>query len=178
MGDKPSIAENILEHAERLFLQYGIRSVTMDDIARVLSISKKTIYQHFQDKNEIVFRVSQQVFAKERKLMNEFHQQSKDVVHEMVLISKYLREHVAKINPAAMSDLEKFYKEAWQIFLTFKQEELKLIESTIRKGIKEGFFRSGINPQVLAILRLETVELMFDQHIFPRDQFDSQEVQM
>lgn len=169
--------KRILENAEHLFFQYGIRSVTMDDIAHALSISKKTIYQHFKDKNEIVLRVSERVFAKERQLMSEFQQQSRDVVHEIVLASKYLREHVVKIHPSVISDLQKFYKDAWQVFLAFKQEELTFIEGTIRKGMQEGFFRSDINPRVLAVLRMETVELIFNQQAFPREQFDSEEVQ-
>lgn len=170
--------ERVLEKAEELFFQYGIRSITMDDIARALSISKKTIYQHFKDKDEIVFRVSQRIFAKERQLMNDLHKRSENVIHEMALISKYVREHVAKVNPSALSDLQKFYKNAWEVFLTFKQEELELIEDTIKKGMAEGFFRADINPRVLAIFRLETVELIFNQHLFPRERFDPQEVQM
>ena len=169
--------ERILEAAEALFMQYGVRSVTMDDIAKELSISKKTIYQHFKDKEEIVLRVAERVFAKEKQIMNRMHDQGENVIHEMVLISKYLREHVATVNPSALFDLQKFYKDAWEVFQVFQQECLTLIEETIRKGMNEGYFRKAINPKVLSILRSETITLSFNQHLFPREQFDPQEVQ-
>ena len=178
MNELSDIEERILTAAETLFLQYGIRSVTMDDIAKALAVSKKTIYQHFKDKDEIVLEVSERIFLKEKELMNRMHEQGETVIHEMVLLSKYLREHVATVNPSAMYDLQKFYKEAWQVFLAFQQDCLKLIEDTIIKGIAEGYFRSDINPKILAILRSETITLSFDQQLFPREQFDPQEVQM
>jgi AcrR family transcriptional regulator len=167
----------ILHTAESLFFQYGIRSVTMEDIARELSISKKTIYQFFKDKDEIVLKVSQQVFAKEQAKMNQIHEQGENVIHEMVLISRYIRAHVAEANPSAVHDLQKFYPEAWETFLGFKLECLHLIESTLKKGMVEGYFRSDINPRVLAILRSETIELSFSQQLFPRQEFEPQGVQ-
>lgn len=178
MPEVALIDDRILEKAEVLFMQYGVRSVTMDDIARALSISKKTIYQHFKDKDAIVLRVAERIFAKERQIMNRMHNQGENVIHEMVLISKYLREHVSTINPSALFDLKKFYKEAWDVFLIFKQEWLQLIEETMRKGVAEGYFRPEINPKILSIFRSETITLSFDQQLFPRDQFDPQEVQV
>ena len=137
----------ILHTAESLFFQYGIRSVTMEDIAKELSISKKTIYQYFKDKDEIVLKVSKQVFVKELAQMHHIHEQCENVIHEMVLISRYIRQHVAEANPSAMHDMQKFYPEAWRVFLTFKNESLNLIESTIKKGMSEGYFRTGNKPQ-------------------------------
>ena len=167
----------ILHTAESLFFQYGIRSVTMEDIAKELSISKKTIYQFFKDKDEIVLKVSRQIFAKEQAKMNQIHEQGENVIHEMVLISRYIRAHVAEANPSAMHDLQKFYPEAWKTFLVFKLQSLHLIESTLKKGMVEGYFRSDINPRILAILRSETIELSFSQHLFPRQEFEPLEVQ-
>lgn len=169
--------ERVLRTAEDLFFQYGIRSVTMEDIARELSISKKTIYQYFKDKDEIVLKVSKQIFDKELAQMNQIHEQGENVIHEMVLLSSYIREHVAEANPSAMHDLQKFYPEAWRVFLVFKQACLNLIESTIEKGMTEGYFRPEVNPKILAILRSETIELSFNQQLFPREEFEPQEVQ-
>lgn len=172
-----TISERILAETESLFMQYGIRSVTMDDISRALAISKKTIYQHFKDKDEIVLRVAERVFEKERQIMSQMHEQGENVIHEMVLISKYIREHVSSTNPSAIHDLQRFYKEAWDIFLAFQQDSLKLIEDTISKGMVEGYFRSDINARILAIYRSETISLSFDQRLFPRKQFDPRLVQ-
>ena len=169
--------ERILVQSEILFMQYGIRSVTMDDLSRALSISKKTIYQHFKDKDEIVLKVSERVFAKEQQALNHMHEQGENVIHEMVLISKHIREHVSSTNPAALHDLQKFYKEAWEVFLSFQQECVRLIEEIITKGITEGYFRSSINAHVLAVFRTESISLSFDQRLFPQNKFDPREVQ-
>ena len=177
MSEVATLDERILSTAESLFLQYGIRSITMDDISKGLAISKKTIYQHFKDKDEIVLRVAERVFAKEKQIMNHMHEQGENVVHEMVLISKYIREHIASINPSAMHDLQKFYKQAWGVFLFFQQECLQLIEDTITKGIHEKYFRQDINARILAIFRSETISLSFDQQLFPQNEFDPREVQ-
>lgn len=149
----------------------------MEDIAKELSISKKTIYQFFKDKDEIVLRVSRQIFDKERARLRQTHELGENVIHEMVLISRYIREHVGEANPSAMHDMQKFYPEAWRVFLAFKKESLNFIESTIEKGITEGYFRPEINPKILAILRSETIVLSFDQQLFPRKEFEPQEVQ-
>ena len=146
MSEAAIIEDRVIEKAEMLFMQYGVRSVTMDDISKALSISKKTIYQHFKDKDEIVLRVAERIFAKERQIMNRMHDQGENVIHEMVLISKYLREHVATKNPSALSDLQKFYSDAWNVFLIFKQEWLQLIEETMRRGVEEGYFREDDQP--------------------------------
>ena len=172
-----TINERILSEAESLFMQYGIRSVTMDDISRSLSISKKTIYQHFKDKDEIVLRVAERVFEKENEMMNQLHEQGENVIHKIVLISKHIREHVAAANPAAMYDLKKFYKEAWDVFLSFQQGSVQFIEDTIVKGMEEGYFRSDINARILAVFRVETISLSFDQQLFSRERFDPLEVQ-
>lgn len=177
MGDLTT-DERILHTAEGLFFQYGIRSVTMEDIAKELSISKKTIYQFFKDKDEIVLRVSRQIFNKERARMHQIHEQGENVIHEMVLISRYIREHVGEANPSAMHDMQKFYPDAWRFFLSFKKDSLNLIESTIEKGVAEGYFRPEVNPKILAILRSETIVLSFDQQLFPRKDFEPQDVQV
>lgn len=169
--------ERILNAAEGMFFRYGIRSVTMEDIARELSISKKTIYQYFKDKDEIVLRVSRQIFEKERAMLFKIQKEGENVIHEMVLISHYIRQHVAEANPSAMHDLQKFHPEAWKSYLAFKKESLSIIESTIEKGIVEGYFRSDAHPKILAIVRSESIELSFNEQLFPRREFEPQEVQ-
>lgn len=178
MRDSTGSEKRILEKAEQLFLQYGIRSVTMDDISKELSMSKKTIYQHFKDKDAIVLEVTKRVFSAQKQIMNHIHQRGESVIQEMVLLSNYLREHIASVNPTAMYDLQKFYKEAWNVFRAFQQECLVQIEDVINRGIQEGCFRPDIDARIVAILRAETISLSFDQQLFPRERFAPREVQI
>ncbi len=177
MVSTDSTEERILEGVDELFFRHGIRRVTMDDIAQHLSISKKTIYQHFKDKDEIVLKVVRRFFNHQKVLMDKFHQQAQNVIHEIVLISEYWRACVSAINPLMLFDLHKFYTKAWQIYLDFKKEELGVIEKTLQKGVDEELFRPNIDPHILAVLRIETVELTFDEEIFPRRKFSAQQVQ-
>lgn len=171
--------EEIVQTAENLFLAYGVRSVTMDDISKKLAISKKTIYQHYRDKDEIVCRVTQRFLEREKKMVLEIKDKAQDAIHELILISKYLREHLQNVNPSVLFDLQKYHRGAWSIYLKFKEKVfLNAVEETLARGIKEEVFRENINIQVLAILRVEEIQMLFDSDIFPRDKFNFKEVQM
>ncbi len=171
--------EEIVKTAEDLFLTYGVRSVTMDDISRKLAISKKTIYQHYKDKDEIVCRVTKRVLKREKEMISATKEQAHNAIHELVMISRYLKEHAQTINPSVLFDLQKYHREAWCIYLKFKEIVfLQAIRETLQRGIQEGYFRKDIDVEVLSILRIEEIQLTFDNQVFPRDQFDNREVQL
>lgn len=171
--------EEIVETAEDLFMAYGVRSVTMDDISRKLAISKKTIYSHYKDKDEIVQIVTRRFLDREKQMMIEMKEKSYDAIHELMMVSKYIREHLQNINPSALSDLEKYYRHAWNIYLKFKEKVfLQAITETLERGIREGYFRKDINVEILSLLRIEEAQMIFNNKIFPREKFDFMEVQM
>jgi len=173
------IQEKINETADRLFHKYGIRSVSMDDIARELSISKKTIYQYFKDKEEIVILGVKTHIEREKKEFGEILSSSINALDEMVSFSKCLRKHMGEINPSLLFDLQKFHPAAWDLWLDFKHGFIKeTVINVIIRGKKDGLFRQELNEQVLATYRIQTVEMTFDQNIFPNEKFDFVELQM
>lgn len=173
------VKENIIVTAEGLFLRYGFKRVTMDDIAREMAISKKTIYQYFKDKNEIVCSVTEQYLQKENREIEALEAESENVIEYLVKLSKQLRKHIAVVHPAAMDDLRKYFPQGWKIFTRYKREYfLTSMIKLLKKGMEEGYFRKEMNPEVLAIMRMEQIPLSFDQNIFPRDRFEFAEVQM
>jgi len=173
------IREHILATAYQLFKTYGIRSVTMDDLSKELSMSKKTIYQHFKDKDEIVFITTQMAMEHEKECINTIQQQSKNSIDELIMLTKFMREHIGNINPSALFDIKKYYREAWQLYLKFKEEVFtEGVKTSLKRGIAEGYFRENINPDILAVFRVEMLQLTFDDAIFPRSKFDFREVQM
>ncbi|MEM9340054.1 MAG: TetR/AcrR family transcriptional regulator [Bacteroidota bacterium] len=170
--------EKILQDAEELFLRYGVRSVTMDDVARESSMSKKTLYQYFDNKDKLVSEVALQHLKKERKEFEEIERTAKDAIHEIFLVTLCLRKHIYKANPTLLHDMQKYHAEAWGYYLDFKNTYVRgYIERNIKKGMEEGFFRSNIDAAVLSILRVEEVQLIFNTKIFPPSQFDFAEVQ-
>lgn len=171
--------EKILEGAHALFIQYGVRSVSMDDVARALSVSKKTLYQHFRNKDELVTEVVRLHMEGEMKEFTVIAESSSNAIEELFKLSKCMREHVFKINPSLLYDLQKYHAEAWEIFQEFKKKFIVgQIKDNLERGIKEGNYRQEIDPNVMAILRMEIVQLVFNDQVFPRAEFDFVEVQM
>lgn len=173
------IRQNIISTAEDLFVRYGFKRVTMDDIAREMTMSKKTIYQFFKDKNEIVCAATEEHLRKEEEHMQQLEQESENVIEFLVKMTKMLRQHVATVNPGAIMELQKYFPEGWVIFLNYKKKVfIHSLVRTLTRGQQEGYFRQDFNPDILALLRMEEVQICFDNRIFPRDRFDFAEVQM
>ena len=173
------LREKIIEGAQALFIQYGIRSVSMDDVARALSMSKKTLYQHFSNKNELVTDAVENYMKGEMQEFADIQDHSSNSIEELYNLSKCMREHVFKINPSMLYDLQKYHADAWEIFQQFKNRFLRgQIMDNINKGVQEGYYRPEIDPRVIAVLRLETVQMAFNDQIFPRMEFNFLEVQM
>ena len=171
--------EKILNDAEELFVRYGVRSVTMDDVARSASMSKKTLYQYFDNKDKLVSEVSLNHLKKETAEFEEIESVSQDAIHEIILVTLCLRKHVFKMNPSLLYDMQKYHAEAWGHYLNFKNTTIRgYIERNIKRGIEEGYFRQEIDPVVLSILRVEEVQLVFDTKIFPQNEFDFADVQI
>lgn len=177
--EKTDTRERIMQAAHDLFYKYGIRSITMDDIAKHLSISKKTIYQFFEEKDHIVGACCNGDLKDHGCRMEDITKNSKDAVHEMIECMKYLGEMFSAMNPNLFYDLQKFHPDSWKAFRNFKQEKLmKMVETNLRRGISEGLYRPDINIKVLAKLRIEEVELGMNPVVFPPGKFNLKEVQL
>ena len=109
------LRERILEETILLFKTYGIRSVTMDDIAQQLAISKKTLYRHFKDKKEVVKQAVMSMLAQDQYDMNKIAQ-TPDVVEEVVKANQHMRRMIRTVHPSMMYDLQKYYPEACLLY--------------------------------------------------------------
>jgi AcrR family transcriptional regulator len=173
------VREKIVEKAAELYMQFGIRTVTMDDIARDLSISKKTIYQYFKDKRELVNTICMSHLEIESQRFTGASDESENSIHELMLVSKCLRESMQEMKVNIMNELKKFYPEAWKMYNTFKSGVMKeSIMNVIIRGQKEGYFRSGLDPEMIAIMRMEQVESFIIGNYYPKDKYSLTEVQM
>ena len=174
-----AMKEKILQVADELFIKYGVKSVTMDDIARALSISKKTIYQFFKDKNEIVREFTLCQCNCRRDDFEEIPDKSQNAVEALVLVSQCIRRNVATLNPLLLMEVKRYYSDAWKIFLEFKEHTFyKSLEKTICRGMREGYFRKEINPEIISIMRMEQVQMSFDPRVYASERFEFKEVQM
>lgn len=167
----------ILEKATELFTRKGIRGVTMDDVAKQLSISKKTLYQYFGDKDDLVETVVKLQIAMTQQNLKIFQEQAINAVDEMILILEFINQFFSKRNPTAFHDLQKYHPNAWKHFLNHKNNFLrKSIEDNLKWGLKEGLYRKDIDIRIISRLRMEQVEAVFNDDIFPTPDFNLSEV--
>ena len=163
--------------AHEMFLQYGIRSVSMDDIAAQLGISKKTLYQYCTDKDELVDAVLQYEIEHGQQDCTQCFQQSKDAVDEIFLTMERIVEQFRNMNPMVLYDLQKFHFNAFQKFLKYKNGFLQeVIRKNIERGIKEELYRPEINADVLSKFRLESMMIAFNMNVFPPRKYNLAEV--
>ena len=170
--------ERIIEGGEELFLKAGIKSVTMDDIARHLGMSKKTIYQFFKDKNELIMALVKKKLQDDEDQMNVIISRSENVIEEMINMMKCSEDIFSRINPIVIHDLQKYHADAWKQFQVFKTEVLvHTLEQLLAKGIKQGYIRPDIDVKILARMRVSQVEMGFSTTMFPAAEFSVWKVQ-
>jgi TetR/AcrR family transcriptional regulator, cholesterol catabolism regulator len=170
--------ERILLKAQDLFQRFGIRSVTMDDIANQLGMSKKTIYQFFADKHELVDAVAGVQIEDNQCKCKEGRVHAKNAIHEVFLTIDMMQQMLSNISPSVFYDLEKFHPKTFSRFLEHRNKFLlKTVKVNLEWGISEELYRPDINIDILTKLRLETMFLPFDQAVFPQKQYNLLEVQ-
>lgn len=151
----------------------------MDDIARHLSISKKTIYRYFKDKDEIVLLATRAHLELEMKEYKEVEQNSMNAIEELVGVNHCMRKDFKNINPSLLFDLEKYHPEGWQEWLNFKYVFImSYIANNLRRGIKQKYFRDDIDPDIIARMRVEQVEQAFNEQIFSREKYTVGDIQL
>ena len=165
--------DRILLKARDLMFQTGIRQVTMDDLATQLGISKKTIYQYYKDKDDLVKAVVGFELKKHASLCHNCESTAENAVHEMFLVMETMKEMAKTMNPGTMMELEKYFPSAFDIIKNHKEEFfLSLIKQNLIKGMKQGFYRSDLEVDILSKFRLETIFIPFNLHVYPISTFD------
>jgi AcrR family transcriptional regulator len=170
--------DRIIQGGEELFLTAGIKSVTMDDIAKHLGMSKKTIYQFFKDKNDLVLALVKKKLKDDEEQMSAIISKSGNVIEEMINMMKCSEEIFSRINPIVIHDMQKYHPDAWKQFQDFKSGVLiSTLEQLLTKGIKQGYIRPDIDVKIIARMRVSQVELGFNTAIFPVAEFSTWKVQ-
>lgn len=172
------LRENIIEVATALFRQMGVRAVTMDDIARQAGISKKTIYQEFEDKGALVFETFSAFLEKEEEMLAKISEEEDNVIQHFVRVSEFMKEQYSGMNPLILNEIRRYYPKSWKRFERFKNGlALRTMVDVLKRGKERGYFREEIDVEILAMLRLE--QITFDFRSLPSaSQFDMVRLQM
>ncbi len=166
------IGERIIHKAHELFMRYGIRSVSMDEIASQLGISKKTIYNSFKDKDAIVDGVLDIKMNKMKCDCSSMQKNSLNAVHESFLGLDIMEEVFAGFNPSFLFDLEKYHPKQFKKFTDHHNSYLyDTIKQNLEKGIAEGNYRQEMEVDIITKYRIGSMFLIFNMNYFPHGSY-------
>lgn len=161
--------KRIMQNAHDLFMQYGLRSVSMDDIAQNLGISKKTIYQYFKDKDQLIVEIVGSAIKCRQILCENNRIASVNAIHEIFLAMDVAVELFRTMNPALIFDMHKYYPKAFKLFSDHKYHYLyNVFYENIKRGIKEDLYRMDVNPEIIARYRIESMMLQFNPEFYTK----------
>lgn len=171
------VQNRIVQKADDQFRKFGIRAVTMDDIALQAGISKKTIYQYFTDKNELVNDVMMATFKNNHQKCKLCCNQSSNSIEEIFMLMRTIGEDFRNLNPIILFDLKKFHNKTFQNFQKHLDEDItQMVLQNLERGIAEGFFRNDLNLEITARFRMASIWILFDQETFPYPKFELSQV--
>lgn len=145
--------ELILTESFELFKRYGVRSVSMDDIARELSISKKTLYQYVENKTDLLSKIFEGHQVRAHKKYEEMCQKGENAIDVLLLISSKVLVDFSQARPSMRFDLQKYYpellKEYTDMLHQFICQKMKL---NLEQGISEGLYRTDLDVELVSLL--------------------------
>jgi len=167
----------MLNAAFSMFMKYGVKSVSMDDIARNLGVSKKTIYSIVDNKKELIQKVFQTFLKQEQKMITNITKESKDSIDEMLNIGRHVIQFMREMKPSLVYDLQKYHPGIWKFIQTehFSFIE-KIILNNIEKGMKSKMYRPEINPEIITKLYMAKSKEIVNEDVFPNQIFSKPEL--
>ena len=166
--------QKILQQVKTLYHKYGIKSITMDDVARELGISKKTLYLYVKDKADLVDKVVEMDINSHQCILKDVAIPNMNAIDALITVSKILNEQMKNMNPSASYDLRKYYPNIWEKIVDFRRKHVfHQIRENMLQGIKEGLFRQDINADIISyfyVLRIEEVYLESNEEFLKKYQ--------
>jgi len=168
--------QEIIRKVMGLYLQFGIRSVTMDDVVREVGISKKTLYQYFTDKSELVAAVVDCESNLNNKQHNEAIEGASNAIEKMLRFYHFQMKMIRDSNPSMIYDLKKYYPEVHAKFVEKKRDIIyENVLGNLIQGKSEGLYREELNEEVIAILNLMRVEAFINTNLYKPEEILNKE---
>tara|TARA_B100000949_G_C14149687_1_gene394234 strand:+ start:129 stop:734 length:606 start_codon:yes stop_codon:yes gene_type:complete len=169
--------EKILQTAANMFLTYGFKSVTMDEISRELGISKKTIYSHFANKTKLVEAVTLYLFEIISTGIDNIVKQNLNVIEEIYVIRNFVSKHLKDEKSSPIHQLQKYYR---KIYHDLHSRRLAIMDqcvvSNLQRGIGTGIYRADINVPIISRLYYMGMTVIKNEEMFPPAEFPLSEV--
>lgn len=161
----------ILNCAAELFSTWGIVSVTMDDIAHKVGASKKTIYDSFHSKEEMLTIIINKFIEEQRRRYADINN-SVNAIEELLMLFKHFQDLFDCLHPKIVFEIQKYYPEIWAKLQSHKNNELlEKIKSNLERGIREGLYQPDIDINFIAKLKLNELEFAYNPSQFPHEKY-------
>lgn len=155
-----------------MFLNLGFKSVTMDDLAHEMGVSKKTIYTHFENKSKLVNECTLYLFKCIRAGIESIAAQEKNPIEELFEIKRFLAQHLKDEKSSPQYQLQKYYP---RIYKNLHRQQcdtmLECVASNLKRGIEMGIYRSNLNVPFTARIYFSGILSIKDQELFPQESF-------
>lgn len=165
--------EILIEKATEMFMKLGFKSVTMDDIAAELGISKKTIYQHFSNKHDLVEATTMNVFDNINCGITNIRSMGKNSIEEIFVIRSFIMEHMNNDDTSPYHQLQKFFP---RIFMVLRRKQLDCVNEcmleNLQKGINNGLYRKNLDINFISRIYFTGLIGIKDNEIFPATIFN------
>ncbi len=169
--------EEILVKAAELFLNLGFKSVTMDDLVNEMGISKKTIYSHFQNKNQLVKACTLHVFNIISEGIDHICALDKNPIEELYEIKRFVMQHLKEEKSSPEFQLQKYYP---KIHMTLKEKQYEMMQEcvmdNVREGIQMGIYRENLDAEFISRIYFSGVTSLKDQRLFPENKYSSSQL--
>ena len=165
--------EEIVKRALNDFMQYGFKTFTMDDLASKMGISKKTLYEHFPSKNDLVEAVLDYALDMSCKNVEAFVQGDGSVIENVYRNQKKVKEIFNINSDRPICELQKYYSKTYErMEIDFAKSDARFIDKLLEKGWQEGLFRKDINVNFYktfysSVQRLRSLANTFPEREYP-----------
>lgn len=162
----------LLSKSRELFMKHGVKSLTMDEIAKQMGMSKKTIYQFVENKGDLIKVTMQDFLQEEEKHMVGIMKNSVNAVDELINMIDYFLQVVREFNATTLNEVQKYYPETWNVYNEYRFNfMLGLIRDNLKNGVKEGYYRADLDTDIISKIYVLAVEILLNQEVFPAKQY-------
>ena len=169
--------QQIVTKARDLFMRYGIKSISMDDLARELGMSKKTVYQYVENKADLIQKVFEDHLEEEKQTLAQYRSEATNAIDEMIQIARHMIRALRTYSVTVLYDLQKYYRGTWQLMSNVHEQHFfRVIKDNLERGIAEGMYRQDINPDIVARLYISKSSSAADQECFPLSEYPVEEL--
>ncbi|WMX15351.1 MULTISPECIES: TetR/AcrR family transcriptional regulator [unclassified Aureispira] len=167
----------ILDASESLFKKYGIRSVTMMDIAKELGMSKKTLYVHIENKHDLVAKVMKRHIVKDKEACFSIENKAGNALDELLMFILYMQQQIDGMNPSIIYDLQKYHRPVWEMLDDFNRKYmLEIVVNNLKRGVEEGLYRENLNVSLISRLHISLMPILANDKLFPAKVFPTDQL--